>query len=219
MVASITEADNSGLFVLADEWDDELAKSAKPYIELYYKVKAKEVRARVGASPDNWSVVNERIREAVDMASMKFAKSTNDTTSMILSDAIAALRDELKAGLEEGDPIRAMTRRVQSVFDEAEKSRALTIASTEVSRATHQAQVLVGEASGVVVGYRWLLSDDACPVCMDIAEQNPVIKSGGTFATVGSNPDYSVIKFPPAHPNCRCAMTEILDTDPEAADL
>lgn len=208
MLASITEAKDSGLFVLADEWDDELANGARPYIELYYKQEAKDFKARVGADPDYWSVVNPKLNEAVDKAVFKFAESTNRTTSMELSAAIERLRDELRQGLVHGEPVRELTNRVQEVFDRAEQSRAMTIAATEASRALHDAQVISGEASSVVVGWRFLASDDACPICLEIAESNPVIPMGGSFAQIGSG-DYSDIKAPPVHPNCLLGETSI----------
>ena len=212
MLGALTES--SGTFVLASEWDDDLAESARPYIELYYRQSAKQVKARVGADPSFFEVVNPKLSEAVDAASSKFAQSTNQTTSLELSDALDTLRDELRQGLLTGDPIRELTMRVQGVFDLAEKTRAMTIAATEASRATHHAQVLAGEASGVVIGYRWLLSADACPVCIAIAESNPEVEPGGSFAKFGDNPEYSDVQFPPAHPNCQCSMTEILDNEP-----
>jgi hypothetical protein len=211
---SLTEDQGSNSFVLASEWDDDLALSAKPHIELYYQKEAAAVKARVGASADFWEVVNPKLSEAVDELSLKFARSTNETTSMELSAALDTLREELRQGLLEGDPVRLLTERVMGVFDRADKSRAITIAATEASRATHHAQVLAGEASGVVMGYRWLLSDDACEVCIAIAEANPEIEPGGTFAKFGSNPEYSDVQFPPAHPSCQCSITEILDNEP-----
>lgn len=205
------------MFVLADDWDDDLANSARPYIELYYKQEAREFASRVGADADYWSVVNPRLKDAIDKAVLKFAESTNATTSMELSEAIERLRDELRDGLIAGEPVRELTQRVQEVFDRAEQTRAMTIATTETSRAVHEAQVLSGEASGVVVGWRWLLSEDACEICLDIASSTPVIPLGGMFAVVGTDPDYSSVRFPPAHPHCMCGVTEILDTDEDAA--
>lgn len=200
-------------FMLADEWDAALGFEMRPYIELAYDGEVQDFTRRIGADPTFPMVVNPNIREAVDAATLRFAKSTNETTSMLLSDALDALRQELKDGLIAGDPIREMTKRVRSVFDEASQSRAMTIATTETSRAVHNAQVISGEASGVVRGWRWVLSEDACSQCLAVAESNPEIPLGGSFAKFGDHPDYSDVRFPPLHPSCACALEEILDNE------
>jgi len=157
-------------------------------------------------------VVNPKLNDAVDEALLKFAESTNSTTSMEISDAIETLREELRTGLFQGDPLPELTKRVQEVFDQASESRAEMIAASEASRAVHDAQVISGEESGVVVGWKWLCSDDCCDICLDIADNNQFIPLGGSFATIGGG-DYADVEHPPAHPNCLLGETPILAAD------
>jgi hypothetical protein len=167
---------------------------------------------RVGAAddPNLWNVSNPKIRDAIARATLRFCKETNRTTEMQIDAARDALRKELAAGMMGPEnTVRELTRRVNGIFDSAEKWRAQRIAVTEASRAVHQAERMAAAESGVVKGFRWLLSDDACEICQEIAMENPVIGLEGTFAERGSGP-YKNIETPPAHPHCMCTMTEEL---------
>jgi len=105
--------------------------------------------------------------------------------------------------------LSSLTKRVNAVFNNASSYRAERIARTEASRALHLGQRMEAQDSGVVKGYRWLLSADVCPICVDIAANMPEIPLDGKFGTVGTGV-YSDVWAPPAHPNCMCTITEIL---------
>ena len=84
---------------------------------------------------------------------------------------------------------------------------------TETSRAVHAAQEQAAIQSGVVTGWTWLLSADACPLCNTIARRAPAVRLGHAFAVIGSSAAYSQVRHPPAHPYCNCTLQEVLDTD------
>jgi len=79
----------------------------------------------------------------------------------------------------------------------------------------HAAQNEAALQSGVVTGFRWLASADACDICLAIVSRCPAVRLGTDFAVIGKNPTYSHVHYPPAHPHCNCTMTEVLDTDPQ----
>jgi hypothetical protein len=172
---------------------------------------------RVGLDQDEWSVVNPHIVHAIGRQAYDFCKSTNESTSLSLDKALNLLREELAEGIvDTGEALSEITKRVNSIFDKAEKRKAREIAQTETSRAVHTAQETAAVASGVVTGWRWVASADACPeICLAIASRSPTVKLGQPFAVVGHNPTYSHIKGPPAHPDCNCTVTEILTSDPQ----
>ena len=64
--------------------------------------------------------------------------------------------------------------------------------------------------SGVVAGFEWILSDDACPMCQAQYTQCRRVRLGQPFAHTGGDPDYSTVRFPPLHPNDQCSVIEIL---------
>lgn len=170
---------------------------------------AERLTARVGTVPiiDPLSI---KISEAVNGATLIFCETTNAATSLQLDLALGKVREELAAGLLTPDnTLPALTKRVNAVFNQASSYRAERIARTEASRAVHLGQRMEAAESGVVRGYRWLLSADACPICQAIKQSMPEIALDGKFAQIGTG-DYSDIWAPPAHPNCMCTITEIL---------
>lgn len=172
---------------------------------------------RVGLDPDEWSVVDPNTRRMIETQTLAFCDKTLATTSLDLETAIRKTRAELVAGVvDRGESIPQLTRRINKVFDKAETHRARRIAQTETSRAVHGAQEQTAIQSGVVAGWKWLLSDDACPLCKTIARRAPAVRLGQPFAVLSPDPNYGTVKFPPLHPHCNCTVLEVLDV--EAAD-
>lgn len=164
--------------------------------------------------PDAWEVTNPHTHDAIDQASLAFCESTNATTSLELADALEKTREALTAGLiTRGESVADLTRRIKAIFDGAETWRARRIAASEASRAVHAAQEMAAKQSGVVTGWRWLLSEDACPLCQTVARRVPAVRLGQPFAIVGDNPNYSAVRHPPLHPGCQCSLEEVLDID------
>lgn len=66
----------------------------------------------------------------------------------------------LVEGVQAGESVDALARRVRSVFTDLSRSRATTIARTEVVGGFNAASVLVAKNSGQVVGKQWLATKD-----------------------------------------------------------
>jgi hypothetical protein len=198
-------------------WDADMQKAARAYLQVGFEQGVKDLKVhlqeRLGSGRE-FDVKNEHVKDAADKAAMRFSESTNKATSMELKDAVQKLRQDLAAGIL-GDGTntgRELTKVVNEIFDEAETGRAERIALTESARAVHGGQVLAAKESGVVSGIKWLLAGDACEICQGIADKNPDgISLGGSFGEVGNHPDYSDVPYPPAHPNCQCTITEVID--------
>lgn len=193
-----------------------MAERMTPLLESIWDDAGQAFTAKLGLDPDSWSVVNPHTQEAINQASLDFCESTNATTHIELDDALRKTREALSEGLiTRGDSVADLTRRVNEIFSGAETWRARRIAASEASRATHAAQEMAAAESGVVTGWKWLLSEDACPMCQVVARKAPAVKMGQPFAIVGDNPKYNTIKFPPLHPGCQCSLVEVLDIDPQ----
>lgn len=115
-------------------------------------------------------------------------KDVDDTT---LSRLATALAD----GVQAGDSVDTISGSVESVLDDGDMSRATAIANTEVNRAMTQAS-LDTYAANDVEQFNWVIEDDACPECQDEADGNPHDMSDTA---------------PPEHPNCRCAVSPIVN--------
>lgn len=187
-------------------WDKVFADEMLPAVQMYWDYSAKQTVARLGGSHELWAVVQPGLTQAVEKQTLAFARSTNETTSMELGQALEVLKKELAEGLIAGDYQNALTERVQKVFDRAGVERAYLIAHTEASRSQHAAMEMTAIESGVATGKKWLLSADACDLCKPL--ENKVVPLGDNFVDgVG----YGAVPFPPRHPACRCDCTETID--------
>jgi hypothetical protein len=179
-----------------------MSERMTPLIEVIWDRAAATFAPRVGLDPDTWSVVNPHTERMIRDATLAFCQSTNATTSLALDQALEATREALIAGVvAKGEALPALTKRIHAIFQAAETWRARRIAQTETSRAVHAAQEAAAIASGVVTGWTWLLSSDACPLCRTVARRTPAVRLGQPFAVIGNNPSYATIKFPPLHPH------------------
>src|SRR5205823_6335069 len=118
-------------FIALDKWNETIANESMPVVEMMMRQGGKDILTRVGASHEVFAVFDKNIPEAAKNASMKFAESTNQTTSMQLDEALTKLRGGISGGLVQGDTRLALRDRVQEVFDQADNDRAQTIADTE----------------------------------------------------------------------------------------
>lgn len=204
-------------FVPLSEWSEELADECRPLIELFVSEGGEALIDRVGASPDVFSVTNPHTAKAIQDAAFAFSDSTLQSTAQEINKALQDLRDSLSTGLTEGERLTDLRDRVKAIFTGLSDQRADLIGQTEASRAHHLGQRIAGIDSGVVIGWKWLLSSDACPLCKKIADDNKKgIGLNDNFAVLETgNPAYNDVPYAPAHPGCRCAVIERLDSDIE----
>lgn len=198
-------------FTREKEWDAHDQHDYKPYLQIEAERAANDhIRAlvRVGAEHDAFSVVQPNLKSALDKSSLKFAQSTNETTESELNTALDQLRGKFVDGLVEGDPIPMLRKRVEDVFENISKDRATTIARTETSRAVHEAQRITAKASGIVSGFKFVVSPNACDQCVELDGKEVGLDE--QFSP--SDYDNSVL---PVHPNCRCTMVDVLDLSDE----
>ncbi|QDU81551.1 Phage portal protein [Polystyrenella longa] len=198
-------------FVPLESWTDDLSEKCRPVVEFYYESEAKSLLERIGASPDVFSVTNPETVKAIDKIVYAFCQSTVESTTKSLNDALTQLRDELSQGLETGDSIQLMTKKVNDIFEGLTKNHAQMIARTESARAHHMGFIQGCKDSGVVSGLKWLASpDDPDGRCKEL--DGKVVKLDGSFITGQSNkPEYSNIQMPPLHPRCKCQLLAVID--------
>lgn len=190
-------------------WTPLMIKQLVPAIDILWDEGAKDFIVRRNLLNLAFSVQAPMVREAIDASTLRFCAETNATTTAELDVAIAQLRTELAEGIiGPENTVIELTRRVSTIFDRAEQWRAKRIAITESSRALHSGQRMAAKLSGVVKGFKWLVSLDACQECQDIVNEQEAdgISIDGKFAQTS----YGDIEYPPLHPNCQCTMTEVL---------
>ncbi len=188
------DLDMSAVIDLADDIGDDLADLAEDSVQ--------EALAQLGV--DDRSDLVDQINEVAVKAAREQAA---DLVSGIDERTRDMLRDLIAGGLEDNLGTDAIT---DSIADSGlfSDDRADLIARTEVSRANSEA-ALEGyrgarDSAGVSVRKEWLLGPNPCEICQDNADDGDI----------DIDDDFSSgDDAPPAHPNCECAVSPVVDDD------
>lgn len=135
-----------------------------------------------------FDLANPRVQDTLDELAQLVAR-VSDTTR-------AEIQQLVGQAAEEGWGPAELGRRIREHGEAFSVARAETIAATELASAYSLGAILRWEDSGVVLGKEWLTTEGACPICGPLSGTVVGLKDvfpGG-------------VAFPPAHPNCRCAL-------------
>ncbi len=177
------------------------------------------VRGQIGIS---FNLQNRRAQEFIENASARVAADSTGTLTSIL-------REELVEGITAGESTTELAKRIQASGKvEATTARAVRIARTEAAFAAIKGTEEGWKQSGVVYGWKYLLSSDPCPLCIAVAERlnGRVIKLGhsafdvGTVIEVPGQKSPTILNYEPdpgkglvipaTHPACRCDRIAVL---------
>lgn len=186
------------LFNLIKE-NERLSTMFAPFMKELVQEQSEEVFDFLGL-PRTADLTTEEAVRFLKTDGLKFVTQINTTTRKRLQKTLAA-------GLEAGEGIDALKQRVRDVYAQADDSRALTIARTEVMRATNFATELAYEQSELVTGKEWLTALDEKvdeDICAPMDGQ--IVPLGKSFTSGDGFP----IDSPPAHPNCRCTTIPVI---------
>jgi hypothetical protein len=144
----------------------------------------------------------ELIGMSYDEEKERFVKNPN--AKMRITDATRdGVRRAVEKSLKEGLGVAEVKKTLTDDYAFS-KTRAETIARTELANAHIQGSVEAWRESGVVEGKRWVLADthpdsDEC----DEAVDEDVVPLDAVFEATGDI-------GPPAHPNCLCALQPVV---------
>jgi hypothetical protein len=145
---------------------------------------------------------------------MKFAKEVDRVTKEKMFDIIDAWNN---AGLSAVE----IAKNVSGAFQDFTQKRALTIARTEVTRASNEASIYARDRSGVVEWKEWYtaLDERVCEECN--AMHWKTIWLNKNFYNLWDTQtlpswntikyDYDNISWPAIHVNCRCTLLPIIN--------
>ncbi len=156
----------------------------------------------------------------------KWLKSYTPMFSKKLEEvSVEKLRAELIEGMNAGEGVPELLKRVNTTYANWDKVRSETIARTEVIRASNQAALNVYRQSGVVTKKIWVTYHDArtCPSCelldgkiigleqnyFSVGDPPEVIEQGGKKFTFDNS--YTDIDAPPRHALCRCSISAYIE--------
>ncbi len=135
----------------------------------------------------------------------------------ITEDVSSTLTATVRDGLQGGESYDAIARRITDDLPDFAGWRAERIARTETANALTEGRVMAWEELGVA-SKQWLLSGNACEVCMSIAQTyaGPIpmsqafFKVGDTVPGTAYTVSWRDIQGPPAHPACACGLLPVL---------
>jgi HK97 family phage portal protein len=208
--AAITKGINpSDLFNL-DNWISITTNAILPIMETLSAHQAAEALAAIGEVSDKpySDALKASVHESVQMMSESYNKTT-----------LEALESHINDGLQAGESLADITKRVEQVYQWSDDSRAGMVAKTESFRATNGALKQAWKESGVVKTVRWFTSglDSVCPYCLKMDGTtipiDDVFFKNGESITAGEGDaaktmslDYGDVGSPPLHVQCRCFL-------------
>lgn len=203
----------------ASDFQAALIPVITPILETVAPAKSKaynRLRMRVGLHADEITVNDPRLAQAASELALDLAQSTLDTAAGAVDKAVAKARQSILDGTVEGKPAAVIAKAVNRTFTGLATWGAERIARTEVIRAYHAADRLSAIDSGVVSGWEWLASDDACPKCLELNGRRIGVKE--SFGDHGGSGAYADVPHPPLHPHCGCTVLPIIDNSLIGAD-
>lgn len=150
---------------------------------------------------------DERIQDALAKGLELMAAKYSDET-------LTLLEETLLEGIEEGDGLRELKKRVQQIGEFSASTRAETVAKTEAFRVANFSTKEAWKQTGVVKEVKWYTAKDemVCPFCS--VQDGEVVGIEENFYDKGDTVEgaddqtmdvtYSAVEAPPLHPNCRC---------------
>lgn len=155
---------------------------------------------------------SSNVKKYLDKNIIKFSKAVSVVTNK-------KIRKTLAAGIESGEGMPKLAKRVSGIFTSATKERSMIIARTETMRTTNFASVEAYKQSGQVKAIKWLaeMDDRTCPYCQSmngktIALGQNFFEEGDTYFGSAKTPmvmDYGSIPYPPLHVSCRCTTFSV----------
>lgn len=184
-------------------WDDEYKYLWERFGPLAMRIFGDGAQAGAALLPAslelliNWDTFN---RQAVDWAKnygVKWLHGINDVTR---ENTVNAIEEWIK----NGEPLPMLKQRLAPWFD---KSRAARIATTEVTRIYSEGNQAAWKSTGFVGGKRWntAMDERVCPMCGPLEGKVVALNNYFPVQLAGG------VMGPPAHVNCRCWVTPIVD--------
>jgi len=201
-------------FLLGEEWTFRTANAIRPGVTASAVAGAKRGAQQVGVVVTDF-IDRPTVQNVLKNSTLDFALAINAGTEQALREAIAA-------GLEAGESIPELKKRIELLYDGWKDWRAERIARTESIRALELGRIQQWKETGVVAGKIWDANGDACPFCLDMDGKyvelgepyftpdgpDQVVEFNGKEITLQHN--YMTVDAPPLHPNCRCSVQPVL---------
>ena len=212
------EANENALLFDPDTWNVRLATSCKQFVHFFLMNGVREAQRdlanRQKAAPpvsESFNIQHPGVMAYLETEPLKFAASVNATFDK-------ALRAELAAGIDAGENLYYLKKRISDLVYQYGKTNPERIVRTEEARAVGRGTLEAYRQNIAVGRAEWLVSDDACEYCQTLASQTvpvgePFSPLGGQVVGEGDRvlvTDYEDVVSPPLHPHCMCALIPVI---------
>ena len=170
-----------------------LAGLAVPAITEVVALEGKKILAELGVNI-SFDLLNPKVVEFIETRTGDLITSISNTTK-------EALRRTLKEGVELGESIPKLAKRIASVYDDAQGYRSVLIARTENITASNNGALNAYRQSKVVEKKSWLTAGD------DRVRPEHEAMDGETVLLEEA---FSNGLMCPSEPNCRCCIIAVL---------
>ncbi len=194
------------------KWNLELWTVEKPFIR-YTMMSGGEQALRQITSVIQFDPINPGVVRALEQHRYGAVQSANSTI-------LKQLRKKLADGMEAGENVPDLRRRVETVFEGLSAYGAERIARTETIWAWNEGARQGYKQSGVVEKLQWVSSGDqrSCDFCLDmdgkiVGIDMSFFDKGDTYEVNERELDfeYEKVDHPPIHCMCRCTIVPVLE--------
>ena len=160
----------------------------------------KKLASRFG---EEFTPLRERVSRFVDKRAFDFSKNVTETTKV-------RLRATLKEGLDAGEGIPKLKKRVEAIYDQARGARAVAMARTETHTAMNFGRWEARQGSAIVKSVRWITTIDGRERDAHLDADGQTVKNdekflvGGEYLSFPGDPLGSAANTI----NCRCDTYE-----------
>jgi len=199
----------SGMLLDKSEENEVLFNAAKPMYDVILQEQGNEVLGGLGVD-FSFDLLKPAVTNWVEEKKMKFADAVNATTEK-------QLRNTLVEGIQDGENVESLRKRIQKVFDGTVRGtahRSRMIARTEVIGTFNYASVESYVQSGVVEQKEWLTALDERVRASHKAANGQVVAVGQPFDVGGvalMYPGDTEHGTAAEVINCRCTVLPVLE--------
>ena len=192
------------------KWIKEFRLTARRVLTELVADAAKEGLKEVGIQLV-FDVAAPQVIRYIEQQTQRFAKQVNETTWQ-------RLKDSLAEGVEAGEGIDKLKKRVEDVMGERIRSTPETIARTEVIGASNGGRLLAYDQSGVVPRKKWLAALDARTRESHLAahkkyQAEPIGLHEYFVVGSGRGKAPGQLGVPQEDINCRCMLQPVVEED------
>jgi SPP1 gp7 family putative phage head morphogenesis protein len=164
-----------------------------------FNIGVQAAQVQLGMTPDGWDTWKPGMDSSMVTGANGWAAVTQSqgvTIKGITDTTVTRVGNAIESGVAAGGSVDSIARDVNRVL--SDPARAELIAHTESARMLSAASMGQYQSMGVTE-WELMTSAGACPICLDIAANNP-------------HPVKDTTDTPPVHPRCRCAAAPVAAT-------